>query len=536
VQRRVLVIGLDGLDPRLADRFESQGALPNFARFRERGARFELDHGRDRNSGLAWEHFSSGRAPRDGGRWSAVTFNPKKYTALQEGTSALPFMADLPVRTVVFDVPYCDISRAPRVRGVTSWGAHDPGVAAISRPAGIHRELDRLFGPYPAAEWIYGFCWPSADKARAAGDALEAAVHVRTKASRWLLAEHLPDWDLAVVVVSESHSAAEPLWHGIDSGHPLHTIESAANAANSLLKVYRAIDSLIGNLRETFPDAIMLLVAMHGMGPNNSDVPAMVLLPELLYRAAFGVPYMQTFPWPGFLPDGTPLLTEDANWESVMWKAIPPPPVPPPSLPSRLIRRLTGHSTKRPMPGAIDWIPAERYSRFWPEMPAFALPAFYDGRIRFNVAGRESRGVVSSDQYPIACRRTIELLKECHNLLTGENLVSKIHWPKQDPHALNSSEADLYVEWESSPLGLLSPQCGVIGPVPYRRTGGHTGPLGFLYADGEGIAPGDRGRASSFDVVPTIIGLLGEAPAPHISGKSLAQELRAVPAQTEAPV
>src|SRR5579872_1606240 len=261
MRRRLLVIGLDGFDPGLADRFVSQGALPNFARFRERGARYELDHGRDRNSGLAWEHFSTGRAPRDGGRWSAVTFNPKTYAARQEGTSARPFMADLPVRAVVFDVPYCDISQAPRVQGVTAWGAHDPGVDAASRPGGIREEMERLFGPYPATEWIYGFCWPSADKARAAGDALEAAVQVRARASRWLLAERLPDWDLAVVVVSESHSAVEPLWHGVDSGHPLHGIESAAPAASGLLKVYRAIDSLIGNLREAFPDAIVLLVA-----------------------------------------------------------------------------------------------------------------------------------------------------------------------------------------------------------------------------------------------------------------------------------
>src|SRR6202140_5029207 len=94
-RQRILVIGLDGFDLNLATRFMDQGGLPNLARLRSQSSRYELDHGRDKFSGLSWEHFSTGRAPRDGGRWSAVTFDPRPYAVRQDSTSERPFMAGL---------------------------------------------------------------------------------------------------------------------------------------------------------------------------------------------------------------------------------------------------------------------------------------------------------------------------------------------------------------------------------------------------------------------------------------------------------
>ena len=142
-------------------------------------------------------------------------------------------------------------------------------------------------------------------------------------------------------------------------------------------------------------------------------------------------------------------------------------------------------------------MPAARYSQFWPRMPAFALPSFYDGRIRINLEGRERCGMVPVDQYESTCEKMTELLRGCRNLLTGEDVVGEIRWPKKDPMEVGCSEADLYVIWKSSPLGFCTPGLGNIGPVPYRRTGGHTGPRGFLYLAGDGIGSG-CGRCGQF--------------------------------------
>ncbi len=164
--------------------------------------------------------------------------------------------------------------------------------------------------------------WQSeAKKTRAAGAALTEGVRVRARAARWLLAERLPDWDLGVVVVSEPHSAIEPMWHGVDPTHPLHGLPSGEPARRGLETVYEETDALIGMLAEALPDAALMVFAMHGMGSNDGDVPTMALLPELLYRRQFGKPYMIDVPWPAYLPNGIPLLAEKDNWHWVMEKA-----------------------------------------------------------------------------------------------------------------------------------------------------------------------------------------------------------------------
>ena len=524
--RRILVIGLDGFDLALAERFQGEGILPNFARFQEHAACYKLDHGRDKYSGLAWEHLSSGVAPSDGGRWSSISFDRKRYSVRQDPTVARPFLSDLSARTVVFDFPYFDLSLAPNIRGVTNWGAHDPGVAAASRPDTLRHELDARFGLYPATEWIYGFCWPSADRTRAAGEALVQATDLRSQVTTWLFGKRLPDWELGVVVVSECHSAIEPLFHGVDEHHPLHVVESAPAAAAGLRNVYRAIDKMIGNLWEEFRDATILLVAMHGMGPNDSDVPAMVLLPELLYRFAFGSSYMRSIPFPGVLPDGTPVLSKDASWHDLLWQAVPE------HRSLKMADRLAdwiervGFPLKRPDPSMqMTWMPAARYSHFWPRMKAFALPSFYDGRVRLNVVGREAKGLVEPHHYKSVCEQIVELISDCRNLQTGDRVAREIYTPKKNSREVGPSEADLYIVWEGAPLGFNSPRLGTIGPVPYRRTGGHTGQHGFLSLVSSDLRAGQYGVASSFDVVPTIIDLLGQTQKPGISGRSLARDV-----------
>jgi predicted AlkP superfamily phosphohydrolase/phosphomutase len=524
---RVLAIGLDGLEITLAERFMSEGLMPHFERISARSLRASLDHGFDKFSGLAWEHVSAGRAPSDGARWSAVTFDKDHYTARQQATTYRPFLADLALRSVVADLPYCDLAAAPNVRGFTAWGAHDPGIEPTSRPEGLLGEIAQRFGAYPAPEWIYGFSWPSPERTRLASDALTRAVNVRAESTRWLLSERIPDWDLAIVVAGETHSAIEPMWHGVDASHPLHGLPSAAPAATGLRDVYRATDNFIGTIAEAFPDATLVLFAMHGMGINDADVPAMALLPELLHRYAFGRPHMRKGRWVGRLSDGTPLLGEHETWEQAVADIVP---MGTEVAPRRGLRgwldRLTGaphaHATiATDDPTAMAWMPATRYQSFWPAMRAFSLPSFYDGRIRVNLAGRESRGIVQPSEYRSTVDALVELVEQCRDAITGESVVEEIIPHDGDPALVGPSQADVTVLWRGSALGFTHPSLGTIGPVPWRRTGGHTGAHGFLHVSGSDIPPGDAGRASSFDVVPTLIALAGSTPPPNLSGRVL---------------
>src|SRR5262249_51806164 len=97
----------------------------------------------------------------------------------------------------------------------------------------------------------------------------------------------------------------------------------------------------------------------------------------------------------------------------------------------------------------------------------------------------------------------------------------RVSVPGKDPFEVGPTEADLYVDWRGTPLGFVHPDLGRIGPIPYRRTGGHTGAWGFAYLAGDGLAPGDHGTADSIDGVPTIIDLLNEPRALPVGGRSL---------------
>jgi hypothetical protein len=538
VNGKVLAIGLDGYEPSLEDELVAAGSLPGIARFRRESARFRLDPGSSQRTGLSWEHFSSGLSPRAAGRYAAVTFDPSSYSAWQEGVRCLPFASAIGAPTAVFDAPYFDLGRAPDVRGVVGWGAHDPGVAPSARPAELWSEFSARFGRYPAAEWIYGFAWPSAERCRAMGRALADAVSLRSRAAQWLLRERLRDWSLAIVVVSEPHSAIEGLWHGVDPSHPLHRLPSAAPAGEGLRSVYHATDRLVADLAGAFADATAIVFSMGGMGPNRSDAASMFLLPELLYRHAFGRPLMRQPDHWTRAPDGIPLLPERANWSDQMNALIPEPesapepgglrravarvaPEPLKCLARRILRGGAGDPAQLP-PMTLGWMPAIRYRPHWPEMRAFALPSFYDGRVRINLAGREREGRVAVAEYSQVCDEIEALVRACRDPATGEGVVESVERPAdgRDPRRLDGTDADLVFVW-NGPLAFDHPSLGRVGPIPFRRTGGHTRPHGMAYLRGPRIAPGDRGVRSSFDVAPTVVDLLGEAMPPGTSGTSL---------------
>jgi predicted AlkP superfamily phosphohydrolase/phosphomutase len=514
---RLLVIGLDGFESSVSDQMIARDELPNLAHVRASSARYLLEHGRAKRTGLAWEHFSSGLSPDDGRRWSVLNFDSNTYHIKQEGARFVPFTKQLSSNVVVFDAPYFDLAASPNVRGLTNWGAHDPGVPATSNPEHLFAEMQHRFGGYPAADWIYGFAWPSSQRCTEMGELLTQSVKMRTEIACWLLGEKMPDWELSIVVVSETHSALEALWHGFDAQHPLHHHESATAAGKGLADVYRATDQLIGTLHEKFPDATLLLFNMHGMGPNESDVASMALLPELLNRHFLGKPAM-------YPPDewGDQQSFVNLPERAEFWDV---PTRKPKSIRERLRGKLQpslDDSPPAPNAFSIDWMPAARLSQQWSSMPAFALPSYYDGAIRVNLAGREKQGTVQPAKYQEFCGSLAKLLRDCKDPRTGKSIVHDIEYLAADnPLNLDASAADMLVVWSGPTTALVHPDYGVIGPYPYRRTGGHTGQEGFAYLCGDQVEQGDRGVRSAFDVVPTIFELLGESPKSKLSGQSL---------------
>lgn len=508
--KRTLVIGLDGFELSLAEQLMSEGLMPNFQALRDRSAQFDLENGPAMYTGLSWEHFSTGMTPKDLGRFSAVDLDTGHYRVRQRSTDAKPILRKFSsTKTVVFDVPYCDLQLASDVQGLTNWGAHDPGVGVFSNPAGLHDEIAERFGPYPAKDYIYGFVWPDAAETAKACRALAEAVACRRNSACWLLSERIPDWDLAIVTVSEAHSAIEMAWHGIAPDHPLKDHPSASAGRQGLHAVYREIDKLVGEFSTLFPDADIVLFSMHGMGTNDADVAAMSLFPELLYRHRFGRPYMRNDVW-NTGNDDQALVDSEFSWHFALEAAVPPLwefEVPDGiDLPDFDYNRDRDYQE-------IEWMPCSRYQPFWPVMDVFAVPGFYNARVRVNLVGREAGGSVSMADYHTKLQDVHQLLKECRNLTTGEPVIRDVTFCEGDPLKLDASDADMEITWAGNPTGLVHPEQGQIGPVPWRRPGGHRIEGGFAWLAGQQWSVGKNGSTSVNNIMPTLAAMMDEPDA-----------------------
>jgi predicted AlkP superfamily phosphohydrolase/phosphomutase len=538
----MLAIGLDCFEISIAERLMEQGLLPNLAARGQQDAHLLLDPGADQRTGLQWEQFWSGLSPGAAGRESAVEFDPATYAVWQEGARFAPFFPP-DLDAVVFDAPYVDLAQAPGVQGVVAWGAHDPGLPVpASRPRNLLYELERRVGPYPADRWVYATPWASAEDTRQMGLDLVAGVEARARGAEWLFAERFADWDLAVVVVSEPHSGAEGLWHGVDPEHPLYDAPSGRAAGEALTAVYCAVDRLVGDLVEATDPSSVVVFAMGGMGPNRSDAASMAVLPELMLRWALDEHRMVLPHELTNHPERVPVGDEEhMSWSRSWFEGVGPEPELGSRLPLRQLTSWLPESTRRRLQRArtgwrvrgqplgyrlLDWMPATWYADRWPEMQAFVLPSFYDGRIRVNLRGREAAGMVDVADYERVCDEVEQLVRDCIDPCTGAGVVETVTRPgRGDPLSLGNSLADVVIEWAGCPLALTHPSYGTIGPLPYRRTGGHTSPYGFASLTGPGVAAGNYGIASALDLAPTVFELVTGRRGVGISGQSLAATL-----------
>jgi predicted AlkP superfamily phosphohydrolase/phosphomutase/Tfp pilus assembly protein PilF len=112
---RVIVLGVDGMDPQVVDLLMSEGKLPNFARLRQEGAYGRLETSRPILSPIIWTTIATGKTPDQHGIGHFVAVNPTTGE-------------DLPVTSRMRKVKalWNILSEAGRRVGVVGWWATWP--------------------------------------------------------------------------------------------------------------------------------------------------------------------------------------------------------------------------------------------------------------------------------------------------------------------------------------------------------------------------------------------------------------------------
>ncbi len=101
-EKKILILGLDGLDPQLMNTFMNQGKMPTFSRLRSQGDFKSLRTSTPPQSPVAWSNFITGMNPGGHGIFDFLHRNPETYFPDFSGTKSEGSPKTITVGNLVF--------------------------------------------------------------------------------------------------------------------------------------------------------------------------------------------------------------------------------------------------------------------------------------------------------------------------------------------------------------------------------------------------------------------------------------------------
>ncbi len=371
-----MVIGLDGLEPSLAERWMDDGRLPNLAALRASGAFLRLQSTTPPATFPAWTSCVTGVGP---GRHGIFDF-----TEVPEGSYSLRFVNSRHRKApALWDI----LSAAGRrvcVVGVPATYPPDPvnGIMVSGFDSPVCTSVDRSF-VYPPKHYEEVRDWRFADFQESHigpgwhEEALRRLLAKIDDKERILLRliEREP-WDFLMTVFGESDTVAHHFWLFHDPASPRHR----PGLQDAIRQVYERLDSAVGRLIGAFGHGTVAVVSDHGFGGAGDGV--IHLNNWLAERGHLG-----------FAPARESLLKRAAlAFAPQRWRGA-------------LFRRFRGMATRaesRSRTAGIDW----SRTRAWSE------ELNYFPSIRVNLRGREPDGQVAPDDYTAFCTALCRELEE----------------------------------------------------------------------------------------------------------------------------
>ncbi len=550
MKKSTIVIGLDAAEPRLIEEWMAAGHLPNLSKIRQSGIYGRLDNTVNycgvsteySTTEPLWATFSTGCRADTLGYWDTASYNPENYKIVCDVVTSgydyqeySPFYAlGKDYKVAVLDVPVTTLSDDVNGVQILGWGGHYPYTVSASNPPELFAAITEKYGKNPVLHNDNGLWW-NPEYVTWIQEAVGKSIDGHSAIARDLLKQD--DWDLFLMVFGETHTIGHDLYNHSQADHPTYNyLTNNGTKADPLLKTYKHVDRAIGEILAEAPeDANIVCFSAHGMAANFTDLLSMAVLPELLYRFHYG----KTAIAPGEVGSTpSPMVTKPIrnSWAGEIWSQVyEPNPL------KKLFRTWTHkkflrgkkHGLLSPyslldepieQELAMGWMPSMWYSPLWPEMKAFALPAFTNGHIRINLQGRDRDGVVEPQQYNALCAELTEILYDLQDGRTGKKIVKQVvktrTVPLDDDPKL--PDADLVILWQEPVTDVVDSQrLGRVGPLTHCRAGGHKS-QGFLLAKGDHIPAGsDLSAGEAVDLAPTILSLMNAEIPEHLDGKAL---------------
>jgi predicted AlkP superfamily phosphohydrolase/phosphomutase len=479
------LIGLDGANLDLVERFQAEGRMPGISQIFADGSFGPLRSVFPYNSAAAWTSLVTGVNPGRHGIYDFVLPAEGQYrlrvaTRRDRRMPALwNHASDSGARVAVVNIPMT--FPAEPVNGVMVSGMDAPRLDERAvHPAGHLEELRRTAPAYRimsnaarmASRGDFG------GAARQLIDTMEArAAYVRD-----LVAGR--DFDLVVVNLEATDGAHHFFWQHHDPEHPRHDGSTSSLWRDVIGQAYEASDRHLRSILESYAPDTVFVVSDHGGGPSTDWV---LFLNDWLIEEGFLVTS------PAAVPSAARRLY------GVIRDRLPVPV-------RRSLRPLFGRAIERArgtaLFGDIEWSQSRAYAQMQPSL-------------RINAAGREPEGVVPPDHVEDVLAELTERALSAR-LPGGSPLFGRALHAEEVYRGGAPGGPDLVLELPPGTHIRSRNTTGRPGFVHrladlgiYLPSGVHT-PMGMVAAAGAGIARAGRVQEGSVhQVAPSLLAAMG---------------------------
>jgi len=270
MNRKVLIIGLDGATFDVINPLIEEGLMPNLAKLIERGASGPMLSTIPPISGPSWLSLATGMKPE---KISVYDFCNRKDNSYRlqgitstdyAGRAIWDYLGKTGKLVGILNYPLC---RPPyRVNGFMSAGLGASQDSEFTFPPDLKRELNKAAGG--KYELMISYHNVRYNDTGLFLDDLQRILTKKLRAAAYLLKEK--QWDFFWVVLSETDWLQHIMWRHIDEGHPLHEGENSRKFQQRFKKLWHTIDEAIGEFHIIAgEEANLVVLSDHGFGPNE---------------------------------------------------------------------------------------------------------------------------------------------------------------------------------------------------------------------------------------------------------------------------
>jgi predicted AlkP superfamily phosphohydrolase/phosphomutase len=501
---KVLVIGLDGAEPELLDRWINRGYLPNLASIQQSGVYGRLRSTMPPVSPAAWSTFMTGVNP---GKHGVYDFTVRDFATYGVRITRRPrvpslwrLLSDQDKSVCVVNVPQ---SYPPEeVNGIVVTGLGTPAGSVFTYPSVLSKSLEQK-----------GFRFVTSQSVRTDGpDAFLTGVYevADTVVTTAIQVFRQIDWDFGMVVLRLTDEIPHYFWHNMDPNHPSYPGDENPHR-DVILDCYRRADRMVGDLvRQAADDnTVVFVVSDHGFGPLHQDV----YLNEWLRQEGF----LTVSKSPGN-EDGQGLFRRLGLTHAQLGALL-----------GRLGLNKTRAFLRDRLGKLASVLPADDQLHVsdvvdWANTRAYSIG--YMGQIYLNVKGRDPAGVVMlGEDYEAVCADLIARLRSWRHPVDGQPIVDEVYrrdqiyegcYRDQGPDLLVMMRGLTYITRQNREFGMH-------GRVFVDPSTGETATHrmdGVFLASGPNIRQDQRIGTSQIDAVaPTILYLLDCQVPSYMDGK-----------------